>query len=90
MILKPHSYYSFSEILAALKSIDKQELCECLGNEWSEIVEFYLAEPEKNNYLNDWFEQADLDKAKADIAELIAVLRGFGITEDEILVVSFD
>lgn len=88
--LKPHSHYRFSEIIEALISIGKRDLCECLGNEWSEIAEFYLAPPEKNDYLNDWFDREDLDKAKADIAELIAALRSFGITEEKILVVSFD
>lgn len=88
--LKPHNYYSLSEIQEALRSIGKQELIECLGNDWSEIAEFYLSEPEKNEYLNNWFDREDLDKARADIAELIAALRSLGITEDEILVVSLD
>lgn len=90
MILKPHNYYSFSDIQEALAAIGKRELCEAFGN-FDQVTVFYLDSWAKNDAYPD---DADPDYQEApwqrDVEALISALRGFGITEDEILVVSFD
>lgn len=100
MTLKPHNHYSFREIQEALRSIGKQELCCCFlfDNRGDEIHSFNLAAPQCNHYLrrskgprhyNSRFFDS-YETANVKITELIAALRSFGITEDKILVVSFD
>lgn len=52
MMLKPHSYYSFSEIQEALASIGKRELCEAFAN-FDQVTVFYLDSWAKNDVYPD-------------------------------------
>ena len=88
--LKPHNYYSFSEIQEALASIGKRELCEAFGFEWNNTTTFHLVEWEKNEIIGSYFDESQRAEDEINVKELIAALRSFGITEDEILVVSLD
>lgn len=88
--LKPHNHYSFSEIQEALASIGKREYCErfMMNND---VMTFHLDDVTKNDcYPNDGDPDYQECPFQWEVEELIAALRSFGITEDEILVVSFD
>ncbi len=90
MTLRQHIYYDFSEIQEALASIGKRGLCEAFGFEWSNTTTFYLVEWEKNEIIGSYFDESQREEDEANVKELITALRGFGITDDEIVVVSLD